>query len=81
MGDLHRLDGYQSPARTRVLLALLQVYRRDGWASVPAVAETAGVCRSVAHFHLRRLQAEGLVALTPGQQGTLRPLVEVVANG
>ena len=65
---------------TRVFAAVLEVYARDGRATVRSVAREAGVSKSTAHHHLRRLHAEGLVSYTPGCQGTLRPLYGPVSR-
>lgn len=70
-----------SPAQTRVLLALLRVYERDGRATVRSVAAEAGLASygRVQETHLSRLADAGLIAWEPGKAGTLRPLVGVVA--
>lgn len=69
---------YVAPAPSRVLLALIRVYQRDGRATVRTVADEVGICLSTAHAHLTRLQGMGLVAQTEGQTGTLRPTVQPV---
>lgn len=68
-----------SPAQTRVLLALVRVWQRDGRAEVRDVmveADLSGV--GTTHDHLVRLRDRGLVAWEPTLQGTLRPLVAPV---
>lgn len=64
-----------SPARTRVLLALIRVYQRDGRATVRGVADEAGVHLSTAYTHLCSLLEAGLLARVSKTGGTLRPLV------
>jgi len=81
MRDPRTLDGYVTPARTKVLLALIAVHNRDGRATVRSVAAEAGRNVSTTFFHLRHLKAAGLVESTAISAGTLRPLVEVVAHG
>lgn len=67
------------PAETRTLLALLDVYRRDGRATVRSVAAAAGLSSiSTIHGNLAALADRGLVASERARSGTLRPLVEVV---
>ena len=70
-----------SPALTRVLLALLAVYARDGRATVRDVRTEAGH-RSTAHTHkmLVELARRGLVTWDAGKDGTLRPLVWPTKN-
>lgn len=65
-------------APTRTLVALIEVYRRDGRATVRSVAAERGHSTSTVHGHLSDLAARGLVASDRFRQGTLRPLVEVV---
>lgn len=67
-----------SPARTRVLLALITVYQRDGRATVPGVALAAGRSRAEAHRLLVALREQGLCDWTDGAAGTLRPTVAIV---
>lgn len=67
-----------SPARTRVLLALIAVYERDGRATVSSVAAEAGRSVVVTHSRLVELRRLGLVTWTDGTAGTLRPAVKVV---
>lgn len=64
-----------SPARTRVLLALINVYQRDGRATVREVAEAADKSPSTAYTMLLRLRDMGLVYWQPEHAGTLRPAV------
>ncbi len=70
-----------SPAQTRVLLALIRCYQRDGRATCRSVAEEAGLASvgSVYRHHLPSLRRRGLVAWEPNRAGTLRPLVAPVA--
>ena len=73
---LHSIGG---TGRTRVLLSLMRLHREYGRATVRAVAADCRVNVSTVHWHLRRLRDEGLVDWEDYAQGTLRPLVEVVA--
>lgn len=68
-----------SDGETRTLLALLDVYRRDGRATVRSVAAARDL-RSISTIHgnLATLADRGLVATERRRTGTLRPLVEVV---
>lgn len=65
-------------SQIRVLIALLNVYSLDGRATVRAVARAAGRNISTTHHHLSFLRAQGFVTWTPGESGTLRPLVRRV---
>lgn len=65
--------------RSRVLLALVFVYRCDGRATVRTVAAAAGKPVMTTHQALASLRDEGLIAWEPGRHGTLRPLVGAVA--
>jgi predicted transcriptional regulator len=67
------------PESTEVLLALLAVWRRDGRATVRAVAHEAGRGVMATHTQLRCLDEAGLVAM--GEAGALRPLVGAVKFG
>jgi hypothetical protein len=73
------LDSYDVwdvwPAATRVLMALIRVYARDGRATVRSVAAEVDLGASTTLAHLRRLRRFGLVDWADGQTGTLRPLV------
>lgn len=73
---LRRHPGYVGPERTRVMLGLLDVYLADGHATLRGVAAQVG--RSLGTINRQQmpdLVELGLVAWTPGQQGTLRPTV------
>lgn len=63
------------PGMTRVLLALLAVYERDGRATMRAVAKAAGRNLTTTTSHLQALRRRGLVNWEDGQQATLRPTV------
>lgn len=65
--------------RTRVLLALLFVYRCDGRATVRTVSEAARRPFTTTYEALLSLRDEGLIAWEDGRSGTLRPLVGAVA--
>lgn len=70
-----------SRSRLNILLALCTVYRRDGRATVRAVADCADVASlSTVHHHLTELRADGWVTWDDGRDSTLRPLVRVVAH-
>lgn len=58
-----------------VLLALVDVYEREGRATVRRVAAAAGRSVGVTHGHLCTLRDAGLVEWEPRHFGTLRPLV------
>lgn len=62
-----------SPARTRVLLALIAVYQRDGRATVRDVAEAADKSPSTTYTMLLGLRDAGFIEWTPRHSGTLRP--------
>ena len=79
--DWHSLPDYQSPARTRVLLALVGLHERDGRATVREIADLVGVSYSTCYAHLKALHRDGFVASAPLSGGTLRPLLQVVAHG
>lgn len=64
--------------RTKVLLACLHIYERDGMVTMRQVADGAGVSLACAHDHLKALRSDGLVTWEDGKHGTLRPIVEVV---
>lgn len=69
------------PTETNVLLALIEVHRRDRRATVRAVAEEAGIAPSSAYLHLTQLRRRGLVAWESAANvwhRTLRPLVAPV---
>lgn len=73
--------GVTSRARTRVLLALVQLYEHHKPRSIDSVAEAAGMTRSTTYAHLSRLQEAGLVAgLHVARGGALHPTVQVVAH-
>lgn len=63
------------PNRTAVLVALVDVYERDGRATVRAVAAVAGYSVGTTHKMLTDLAYEDLVTWDLGRRGTLRPLV------
>jgi DNA-binding IclR family transcriptional regulator len=67
------------PEVTRVMLALLVVYRRDGRATISSVTAETGGGRGNTHEHLHRLADDGLVAM--GKAGALRPLIGPVKFG
>lgn len=62
---------------TRVLLALLHLWERDGRATMRGVAAAAGLSLTVTKHHLDKLRNEDLVTWEPHTGGTLRPLCEV----
>lgn len=64
--------------RTRVLVAVLRLHGVYGRCTVRAVASDVGCTVATAHWHLRALRDQGLVAWDDDRQGTLRPLVRVV---
>lgn len=68
-----------TPARLRVLHALIAVWERDGRATVRSVADEAGRSLSVTWTHLLRLRLAGLADWWPDHEGTLRPTVRIVA--
>lgn len=71
-----------SPARTRVMLALLAVYARDGRATVRSVAAEDGRATTTTYWHLFALADEGLVGgIGTDKRGALRPLVTAVPMG
>jgi hypothetical protein len=78
--DFPRPPESLGPGETRVLLALVLVYGRDGRATVRSVGAAAGL-RSVntAHKYLLRLRELDLATWTEGRVGTLRPTVAVAA--
>lgn len=63
------------PAATDVLLALMRLHHKQGWASVRTVGQVVGMSGSTAFHHLRVLREFGLVDWEPARAGTLRPLV------
>ena len=69
------------PVETRVLLALVRVYARDGRATVRSVAKAANRSLQPTHVTLRQLRELGLVAFEEGLASTLRPLVQPVRTG
>lgn len=69
------LQSIGGTGRTRVLLSVVRLHRDYGRVTVRAVAADVRCTVSVAHWHLDRLKAEGLVTWDEGTQGTLRPLV------
>lgn len=64
-----------SAAALLVLLALVDVYERDGRATVRRVALRAGRSVATTHGHLVTLRDVGLVEWETYHAGTLRPLV------
>lgn len=75
-----RSDDVQIPssAETRVLAALVDVYERDGRATVRAVAARANRSISPTHAALSRLRSKGWVSWSSNRDGTLRPLVRTI---
>lgn len=68
--------------RTRVLLAAVAIYQRQGRVTIREIAEAVDRAPSVVLTHLRVLRAAGLVTWAPGHaRGTLRPLVTAVRFG
>lgn len=79
---LRGVPGHVGPARTQTFLAVARVHARDGRATFRAVAAERGVhFGSISEQQLPALRALGLITWDDGHRGTLRPLVEVVANG
>lgn len=69
-------------AQTRVLLALVLVYERDGRATVRSVAEQAGLSSPGSLVrHLRVLRRLGWVTWVDHRAGTLRPTVARIPWG
>lgn len=69
-----------SSCHIEVLLALIEVHRRDGRATVRAVATHLHRSLSTTHRSLNVLRHRGLVTWDPNRTGTLRPLVEAAAT-
>lgn len=67
-----------SDSRTRVYLACLHLFERNGRVTVREVAAGAGMSVASTHGHLRALRVKGLVAWDDGSEGTLRPLYREV---
>jgi repressor LexA len=66
-----------SPVERTVLRALVEAIRLHGNPSMMEIAELAGFSHaSTAWLHLRRLQAKGFVAITPGRARGIRLLRE-----
>lgn len=62
-------------AQTRCLLALIEIHRRDGRATMRDVAERLDRNLSTVYAHLLRLRRMGLVDWDPSKPRNLRPLV------
>lgn len=74
-------SGAICPARTKVMLALLAEYDRDGRATVRQVGSRASLqSPATAHHHLTALKRDALVAMGDGIQGDLRPTVGIVVG-
>lgn len=68
--------GAVTPSATRLLLAMVRVYDRQGRCTIREVVAEAGYASiGSTHKYLRELRAAGLVAWDDGRTGTLRPLV------
>lgn len=71
-----------SSSQTRVPVALIAVYQRDGRATVRSVVAEAGMKSPGSALRpLKLLRDAGLIAWEPGKAGTLRPLVQPVPYG
>lgn len=71
--------GMPTSAESRVLLALVAVYTRDGRATMRGVARAAGLATvSTAYCHLCALRNLGYVTWDSRVPGSLRPLVAPV---
>lgn len=68
-----------TPARLRVLTALIAVWDRDGRATVKSVADEVGRGLSATWVQLVHLRRAGLAQWQDGHAGTLRPTVRIVA--
>lgn len=66
------------PSATRVFLATYHLHAAGGTVTVAEVAERCGLAKSTVWGHLWNLAELGLVDWSPGQAGTLHPLVREV---
>jgi len=65
---MNQIPSSLGPVTTKVFLAVLA----ERQPTVSTTVMRTGLNRSVVHYHLRKLKAEGLVRWTEGQRGTLR---------
>jgi DNA-binding IclR family transcriptional regulator len=64
---------------TRVLLAVVEIYERDGCVTMTDVVDRTGFARATVYKWLVRLYDAGLVTWEESRQATLVPLVRPVA--
>ena len=77
-----RRRGEITSAQVRCLMAVVEVFERDGRATVRSVMRHLDLRSSqTVHHHLTALRDFGLVTWEPGRRGTLRPTVGRVEFG
>lgn len=64
--------------RTKVLLALVHLFEKNGWVTMRQVADGAGLSNTATYNHLKALRDDGFCEWEDGRFGTLRPLVSEV---
>lgn len=70
--------GALSPALTRVVLATIEVYQRDGRATVRTIAAQADRSLAPTQHQIERAIGRGLLTAESGRHGTLRPAYGLV---